>query len=205
MELSEALRRRRMCRNFSDRPLEPEVVDRLLEGAIRAPSAGNTQGRDFVVLEGADQTASYWEATTDPEWRARSRRFEGLARAPVVVLPYADPEAYAARYRQPDKARRDGREVTWVVPYWFVDAAFATMALLLGATDRGLGAAFLGNFRGEDALRAALGVPDHLRWLGAVLLGEPLRPDPPSSSSGRARRTLDESVHRGSWAGTAAR
>ncbi len=86
-----------------------------------------------------------------------------------------------------------------MVPYWLVDTAFSTMALLLGATDRGLGAAFLGNFRGEDALRAVLGVPDRLRWMGAVLLGEPRRPDPPSSSAGRHRRRLDQSVHRGGW------
>ncbi|MGH9081378.1 MAG: nitroreductase family protein [Acidimicrobiales bacterium] len=203
MEVTEALRRRRMCRNFSDRPLQAGVVDRLLADALRAPSAGNTQGRDFVVLEGPDETALYWQATADPAWRAGSRRFEGLARAPVVVLPYADPDAYAARYRDADKTRSDGDEVAWVVPYWLVDAGFATMCLLLGATDRGLGAAFLGNFRGEDALRAALGVPSHLRWLGAVLLGEPRRPDPPSSSAGRARRTLDQSVHRGGWSGTA--
>ena len=58
-------------------------------------------------------------------------------------------------------------------------------ALLLGATDRGLGAAFLGNFRGEDALHSALGVPDRFRWLGAVLLGEASEPDPPSSSASR--------------------
>ena len=175
------------------------MVDQLLEQALRAPSAGNTQGRDFVVLEGPDETARYWEATTDPTWRAGSRRFEGLARAPVVVLPFADPEAYVARYREADKVASGGEDVDWVVPYWLVDTAFATMVLLLGATDRGLGAAFLGNFRGETALRASLGVPGHHRWLGAVLLGEPARPDPPSSSAGRARRTLEESVHRGGW------
>ena len=199
MEVTEALSQRRMCRNFSDRPLAPGVVDRLLEGAIRAPSAGNTQGRDFVVLEGPDQTARFWAATTDPAWRARSRRYEGLARAPVVILPYADPEAYAARYREPDKTGADGGAMDWPVPYWLVDTAFCVMALLLGATDRGLGAAFLGNFRGEEALRAALGVPARLSWLGAVLLGEPRRPDPPSSSVGRPQRTVEESVHRGGW------
>jgi nitroreductase len=199
VEVSEALRRRRMCRNFSDRPLGSGVVDELLEGALRAPSAGNTQGRDFVVLEGPQQTGRYWNATTDPGWRARSARFEGLARAPVVVLPYADPVAYAARYREADKAGDNGRETDWPVPYWLVDAAFAVMALLLGATDRGLGAAFLGNFRGEEALRAELGVPAHLSWLGAVLLGEPRQPDPPSASASRPRRTLEISVHRGGW------
>jgi nitroreductase len=200
MEVTEALRRRRMCRNFSGRSLEAGVVDRLLEGALRAPSAGNTQGREFVVLEGSDQTARYWEATTDAAWRARSKRFEGLARAPVVVLAYADPGAYAERYREPDKIRAGGTEPEWVVPYWLVDTAFAVMAVLLGATERGVGAAFLGNFRGENELRSALGVPPRLSWVGAVLLGEPQSPDPPTSSAARPRRAIADSVHRGRWA-----
>ena len=188
-----------MTRNFTGRPLSTEMVDRLLEDALRSPSAGNTQGREFVVLQGPEQTRIYWQATTDETWRANSRRFEGLSRAPVVVLGFTDPESYVDRYREPDKARTDGDPVEWVVPFWFVDVAFATMALLLGATDRGLGAAFLGNFRGEETLREALGVPDRFLWLGAVLLGEPTRPDPPSSSALRGRRTVEDCVHRGHW------
>jgi nitroreductase len=198
MELTEVLRTRRMTRNFSGRPLGRGTVDQLVGAALRAPSAGNTQGREFVVLEGASQTSLYWQATTDEGWRSRSRRFEGMSRAPVIVLPFADPEAYSARYREPDKSPR-GPDVEWVVPYWFVDTAFATMAILLAATDRGIGAAFLGNFRGEEALRAVLGVPDRLRLLGAVLLGESSGPDPPSTSADRPHRTLEDSVHRGGW------
>jgi nitroreductase len=199
VELTEALRRRHMTRNFSGRPPGRVVVEALLAAAVRAPSAGNTQGREFVVLDGPDQTGVFWDATTDEAWRQRSRRYPGLSRAPVVVLPFADPAAYVERYRQPDKLPDDGTEVDWVVPYWYVDAAFAVMTLLLGATDAGVGAAFLGNFRGEEALRKALGVPAGLRWLGAVLLGEAAEPDPPSSSAGRARRTVGDSVHRGRW------
>jgi nitroreductase len=199
VELTDAILRRRMTRNFTGRPPGPGVVDALVAGALRAPSAGNTQGTEFVVLEGADHTGRYWRATTDEAWRSTSRRWEGLSRAPVVILPFSDPEAYRERYRLPDKRRRDKEEVEWVVPYWFVDAAFATMHLLLGATDQGLGAAFLGNFRGEDELRQALGVPPRFRWLGAVLLGEPALPDPPSSSAARPRRTVADSVHRGGW------
>lgn len=197
VELSEAVRRRRMTRNFSGRPPEEAVVDELLEAALRAPSAGNTQGRDLVVLSGPDQTARFWESTTDEAWRNRSQRFAGLSRAPVIVLAFASPEAFAARYRQPDKA--GGGEVEWVVPFWWVDAAFSVMVLLLGAADRGLGAAFLGNFRGEASLAEALEVPPGVRWLGAVLLGEPASPDPPSSSALRGRRPFEDSVHRGRW------
>jgi nitroreductase len=199
VELTDAVARRHMTRNFRETPLDPGVVDELLATALRAPSAGHTQGREFVVLEGRPETSTYWQATTDPAWRETSRRFAGLSRAPVVILVFADPEAYVARYREPDKARTDGVEVEWVVPFWFVDAAFATMTLLLAAADRGIGAALLGNFRGEDRLGAALGVPERLRWLGAVLLGEAAQPDPPSTSTTRPRRTLEDSVHRGGW------
>lgn len=193
------VRRRRMTRHFEPDPLERSVVDGLLAGALAAPSAGNTQGREFCVLEGPEEAAVYWSATTDAAWRAGSRRYEGLSRAPVVVLVFSDPDAYVDRYAEPDKQRADGTPVEWVVPYWHVDAAFAVMTLLLGATEMGLGAAFLGNFRGEDALAEALGVPERMRWLGAVLLGHGALPDPPSTSARRTRRTVGDAVHRGRW------
>jgi len=199
VELTDAVRRRYMTRNFTGEPLDPAMVDELLALALHAPSAGNTQGREFVVLQGAGQIATYWDATTDAAWRRRSRRFAGLARAAVVVLPFSDPDAYVERYREADKLRPDGEVVEWIVPYWHVDAAFAVQTLLLAAADRGIGSSFLGNFRGEDALKLALGVPPGHRWLGAVLLGEAAVPDPPSSSAARPRRSVDDAVHWGRW------
>jgi nitroreductase len=85
------------------------------------------------------------------------------------------------------------------VPYWFVDGGFAVMVMLLAAADAGLGACFLGNFRGETALRTALGVPEDRRYVGAVLMGEPGGADPPSPSLARGRRRPSEVVHRGRW------
>lgn len=199
MELTEAMRRRRMVRAFSGRPVEPAVLKRLLEQTCRAPSAGNTGGWDLVVLQG-DQTATFWDCTTTDGWRRRSRRWPGLAAAPVVVVVVCDPAAYSARYRLPDKAGSGlGDEHAWPVPYWFVDAGMAAMALLLGATDAGLGACFLGNFRGEAALLRALGVPEGRRWAGAVVLGEPAEHDPPSPSLARGRRDPEQVVHPGRW------
>jgi nitroreductase len=199
MELTEAIRQRRMTRNFSERSLPDGLVDRLLADALRSPSAGNTQGAEFLVLEGAAETDQYWQATTDEAWRRDSRRYEGLRRAPVVILAYADPDRYVRRYREPDKARPDGAAVTWVVPFWFVDVAFATMTLLLRAAEEQMGAAFLGNFRGEEQLASVLGVPEKMVWMGAVLLGHSATPDPPSTSLKRQRRSFEDAVHRGHW------
>ena len=121
----------------------------------------------------------------------------------MVVALFADPDAYVDRYAEPDKADvapgLGGAAGAWPVPYWFVDAGFGALTLLLGAVDAGLGACFLGNFRGEAELAEALGVPARRRYLGAVLLGEPGGDDPPSTSISRARRPRDTMVHRGRW------
>jgi nitroreductase len=209
MELSDAVRGRTMVRSFSGEPVPAEVLDSVLELACRAPSAGNTGGWDAVVLVGPEETSVFWDATTTADWRARARRWPGLSLAPVVVALFADPDAYRARYRLPDKessglgaATHDasgGDGDPWPVPYWFVDGGFAVMVMLLAATDAGLGACFLGNFRGETALRDALGVPDDRRYLGAVLMGQPGGADPPSPSLARGTRQPFDVVHRGRW------
>jgi nitroreductase len=198
VELDDAIRRRRMVRSFEDRPVPPDVVDAVLAHAVRAPSAGFSQGWAFVVLEGPEQTGAFWRAVTTPEWRASTRR-AGLLRAPVVVLPLAHRQDYLDRYAEPDKAGSGlDRAEAWPVPYWLIDTAFATMLMLLSAGDAGLGAAFVGIFRGEAHLLASLGVPEGYRPIGAVALGYPA-PDFPSPSVARGRRPLSEVVHRGRW------
>jgi nitroreductase len=201
MELREALRRRAMVRSFSSDGVDPRVVDRLIDDALRSPTAGNTGGTAWVILEGPEETATYWDATTDEEWRGTARRWEGLQRAPVVLLAYTSPGAYVARYAEPDKAAAGlgVDEAAWPVPYWFGDAAFSIMAVLLGAVDAGLGACLLGVFRGEEALARIMGVPDGWRQFGAVVLGHPDGRDHRSPSLDRPRPRNSERVHRGRW------
>jgi nitroreductase len=198
VELNEAIRRRRMVRAFAPRPVPPEVVDRLIDGARRAPSAGNTQPWAFVILEGA-QTARLWDVTL-PAARRANFRWPGLLAAPVVVVPVVEPAAYPRRYGEDDKAATGLGAGTdaWPVPYWWVDGGMAVHALLLGATDAGLGALFYGLFDEEAAALAALGVPAGWRALGAVALGWPAA-DEPGRSAGRARPPLAAVVHRGGW------
>jgi nitroreductase len=187
-----------MVRSFEDRAVPPEVVDAVLAHAVRAPSAGFTQGWAFVVLQGPPQTDVFWRTTTTPDWRAGTRR-AGLLRAPVIVLPLAEQQAYLDRYAEPDKQGAGlDRAEAWPVPYWMIDTAFATMLILLSAYDAGLGAAFLGIFRGEAELLAALGVPPGYRPIGAVAMGYPAL-DIPSPSLARGRRPVPEVVHRGRW------
>ena len=185
-----------MCRSFLDLPVAPEVVDRLLDRARRAPSAGHTQGWAFVVLEGRDLTARFWALDADPGWLARPTH-PGLLRAPVIVLPLASRQAYRDRYGEPDK--RDGRPPEWTVPYWLVDTAFATMLLLLGSVEEGLGALLFALHGDPRRTLDAFGVPPGWEPLGAVAIGWPGPDDRPSASALRGRRPAGEVVHRGGW------
>lgn len=200
MELSDAIRSRRMVRAFDGRPVPPELVDGLVDLARRAPSAGNTQPWSFVVLEGAE-TSRLWDVTLPVERRA-GFRWQRLIDAPVVIVPVVAPDAYAERYAEPDKqATGLGAGVeTWPVPYWWVDGGMAVHGLLLAAVDAGLGALFYGLFEHEGAALAALGVPSGWRALGAVALGWPA-PDEPGRSSARPRPALSSVIHRGGWSG----
>jgi nitroreductase len=201
VEFHEAIERRAMVRSFSPEPVDPSVVDRILTGALRSPTAGNTGGTAWVVLEGPEQTSVYFDATTDENWRRTARRSEGLRRAPVVCLAYWSADLYVARYGEPDKVASGLGEglQTWPVPYWIGDAAFGVMAVLLGAVDAGLGACILGAFRGESVLAECLGVPVGWRLFGAVALGRPDGRDHRSRSLGRAQPAAATRIHRGRW------
>jgi nitroreductase len=200
VELTDAVRRRRMVRAFAQRPVPPATVDALVDLARRAPSAGNTRPTAFVVLEG-DETARLWDVTLPPARRG-SFRWPGLLDAPVVIVPVVEPAAYPRRYAEPDKSATGlgAGEDAWPVPYWWVDGGMAVHALLLGATDAGLGALFFGLFDNEAAALTALGVPPGWRALGAVALGWPA-PDEPGRSAGRPAPPLAAVVHRGGWGG----
>lgn len=203
VEYDEAVRRRRIVRSFAANPVDPAVVERIVMQALRSPTAGNTGGTAWVVLEGPEQTSLYFEATTDEAWRSEHPRWHaGLSRAPVVLLAYSSAESYVDRYGELDKAASgllgEGPD-HWPVPYWTGDAAFGVMAALLGAVDAGLGACILGAFRGEDELSRALGVPGGWRLFCAVVIGHPDGNDHRSPSLDRALPPRSARLHRGRW------
>lgn len=188
-----------MTRAFRDTPVDPSIIDGLLDVARRSPSAGNTASVEFLVLDGPSDTGAYWETTLPTERRA-SFPWPDLLRAPVLVVPWVDPSAYVARYREDDKSHTGlGASIDgWPVPYWFVDGGAAVMSLLLGAEAEGLGALFFGLFDHEPAIRDRFDVPEERRAVGTVALGHAAE-DRPSRSAARPRPALDSVVHRGRW------
>ena len=203
MEFQDVVNRRRMVRNFApDRPVPPDVLDRILTNALHAPSAGFSQGWAFLVLEGREETERFWSVTWDGADEERGRfRWQGLFEAPVLIVPMSHKQAYLDRYAEPDKGVADKRESFWPVPYWDIDTGMAALLMLLSAVDAGLGALFFGIFPEHLAgFRSAFAVPDAYTPIGAIALGH-RAPDEPSPSLKRGRRPLEDVVHRGRFGG----
>lgn len=199
MEFAEVVRRRRMVRSYDpERPVPAAVVDRLLEHAVHAPSAGFSQGWGFLVLDQAADRERFWTAVT-PDEGGLGGWLTGMRRAPLIVIPHGNRSAYLDRYAEPDKGWVDRDEARWPVPYWYIDAGFASLLMLLTAVDEGLGACFFGIPPERTVTyRQAFGVPEEFTPVGAITVGY-RAPDRPSPSLKRGRRPAGEVIHRGRW------
>jgi nitroreductase len=199
VELRDVIRRRRMVRNYDpDRPVPEDVRDRILEHAIRAPSAGFSQGWGFLVLERAEDRERFWRAATPVTdvWR---QWLENMRNAPLIIVSHSNKSAYLDRYAQPDKGWTDRDESRWPVPYWHIDTGMASLLMLLTAVDEGLGACFFGIPPERiPTYRAEFGVPEEYVPIGAVSVGY-RAPDHRSGSLKRGRRPLRDVVHLGTW------
>lgn len=208
MEFAEVIARRRMVRRFDpDRPVPEEALRRILGAALRAPSAGFSQGRDLLVLRTPRDRDAFWAATAGEREGPPDPWMRGVGAAPVVVLVLSDPGAYLERYSRPDKARSGlGPDPgAWPVPWWDVDAGMSALLALLAAVDEELGALLFGvPADRHEAVRATFDVPADRRLVGAVALGTPAAGPPTGRRSPHRprRRRVEEAVHDGRF-GTA--
>jgi len=156
MELFQAIYGRCSVRHFlPDRDVPAELVEKLLQAACQAPSAGNIQPWRFWVVRDKQVKLRLTEA-------AYGQSF--IDEAPVVIVVSADLEASARRYGV------RGRGL-----YALQDTAAAIQTLLLAAYAEGLGTCWVGAFDEPSASRV-LKLPDHLRPVAIVPLGYPAFP-----------------------------
>jgi nitroreductase len=209
VEYADVIRRRRMVRHYSDRPLAAGVVERVLDSALRAPSAGFSQGWAFLALTEPADRARFW-----PFVPTRVAQTPTMQDAPLVVVPMAHKTTYLERYTEPDKGWQDRAEARWPVPYWYIDTGMAALMMLLTAVDEGLGACFFGimprpgdGFDPQvevpahtDAFRAEFDIPEEYDPIGGITIGYRSADVPPQPARiAERRRPPAQVVHRGQW------
>ncbi|CAM3279405.1 nitroreductase family protein [Occultella aeris] len=202
MEFSEVVRRRKMVRSFTDEAIPAEAIEAMLSNAVRAPSAGFSQGWAFLVLDRPDDVASFWRVTTPPERAGDSSAWlRGMRTAPAIIVPMASESIYRDRYEERDKGATPRDQQQWAAPYWHIDTGMASLLILQTAVDAGLGACFFGMPKTQhEAFRSAFGAPATFEPIGAIAVGHPALDDRLGlSARTRKRRPDAEVVHRGRW------
>ena len=186
-----------MTRRFSGGPTTAELTQTCAL-ALRAPSAGFSQGSHFLVLSG-DELTKFWQVSGAGDWFAS--RSPGVLDASAVVLVLGDQDAYTERYSKPDKVEHGlGDADRWVTPFWLTDAAMAAENLLLLIEEQRWGALLFGLFGDPRVVLDAYGVPPSVSCVGAIAVGYRHPDDQPSGSpTTRSRRPESEVVHLGQW------
>jgi nitroreductase len=170
MDLLAAITQRRSIRQYKKQPLTEGTIEKLLDAARLAPSAGNVQPWHFVVAENFATKQALMNA-------AYGQKF--LEEAAAVIVVCADEqlaeESYGAR----------GKTL-----YCYQDTAAAIQNILLTAVSLGLGTCWMGAFK-EDAIKAVINAPQTMRVVALIPVGYPAESPAP-----RPRRSLSEIVHK---------
>jgi nitroreductase len=165
----EAIKKRRSIRRFLKDDVPEDTLMELLDAMRWAPSAGNLQPWEFVVVRDAGVKGRVAEAAHQA-W---------IAEVPVVVVVCASPDRSSPRYG--DRG---------INLYCLQDTAAAVQNLHLAAVEKGLGSCWVGAFD-EDGVAQAVGVPKNIRPVAVIPVGRPAETPAP-----RPRRSLEEIVHR---------
>ncbi len=171
MELKDAIEKRESTRNFLTTPLAYGTIREILRFANMAPSAGNLQARDFIVVD-------------DKEKRKGLAYAAGQAfvkEAPVVIVACANYERIAPYGKR-------GRNV-----YVLQDVAAAVQNILLTANDYGLGTCWVGAFD-EEHVSHVLHLPSHVRPLALIPIGYAVMEERKTD-----RRDIDKLTHFNTW------
>jgi nitroreductase len=170
METWDALTSRRNVREYEDRPIPSENLDRILDAGRRAPSSRNWQPWDFVVVTDRSQLEELSQVWQFARHVARS--------AATIALVAREPA---------NDSERD-----WIQ----YDFGQATMSMMIAAADLGIGAGHA-SVADQERARRVLGLPPDHFCAYLMALGYPTRPLRPISRPDR--RPLQDVVHRGLW------
>jgi nitroreductase len=196
MEFEKVVLKRRMVRNFQPKPVPKGIVDKILDLALHAPSAGFSQGWAYVVVQDEKLRKQIGKLQGEADFYA-DRFHKFVSEAPLLIVVCTSEKVYHDRYREADKLQDDGTEIEWPTPYWHFDIGAACMLIFLAAVNEGYASAFTGVFRVQE-MKALLGIPEYFHPVGVISIGLPAE-DVKSPSLKRGRKPHAQVVHYEHW------
>lgn len=172
MEIAECIEGRTSTRVFKADPVDDGIVNEALRLANLAPSAGNLQARDFIVVRDLKTKKALSEAAYKQDF---------VRTAPVVVV-------FCANLMRVGHYGERGRNL-----YCLQDVAAAIENFMLYLCSKGLGSVWVGAFD-ERKASVTLGLPSHARPVAIVPIGYPAE-----KGVRRKRLTVEQLIHRESW------
>ncbi len=166
------LKGRSSVREYRNEPLDEEEIEYILSCAQTAPSAGNREAWDVVVVTDEDMRLDLSLAALEQSH---------IRDAPAVLVVCANYVRSMSQYGE--------RGILYAVQ----DATIAGTYMMLAAHAAGLRSCWTGAFR-EDEVREILGLPQHIRPIALLAVG---KGQPPQERTGRM--ALEEHVHREIW------
>jgi nitroreductase len=170
MNTIECIKSRSSVRSFKPDEIPDRVLDEILDAAIHAPSAGNVQDWEFVVVKNKETKGRLAQAAYAQDF---------IARAPIIVIVCSNLRMISAAY---------GERGTSL--YSIQDTSTAAQNLLLAAWEKGIGTCWIGSFN-DERVRETLVLPKHVRPMAIIPLGYPA-----SGPTRTRRKQLGEVVHR---------
>ncbi len=152
MEFEEVVSKRRSVRSFKDEDIPEEEIREIIRIGHEAPSAGNLQARDFIIVRDEEEKKKLASNAYD-------QRF--VYRAPWDIVVCADEERSAKKYGE------RGKEL-----YSIQDASATVQNILLAVVDKGYGAVWIGAFD-EKKVADQLNTPSGVRPVAIIPIGVP--------------------------------
>ena len=167
----ELFERRKSIRDFLDKEIEKDKLERLLEALRRAQSAANRQPWHFIIIEKEDRKELDDVFTK-----------EGFKAAPLIIAACAEPSKAWVR-------KADGKNYAWV------DVTIAITEMIAVATAEGLGTCWIAAIE-PAKVRDILGIPSHIEVVALIAIGYP---KVPLVKEEKNRKTLESIIHYGKW------
>ena len=180
MEFESVVKTRKSIRDYSDKEVEDEKINFVLESARLAPSWANKQCWHFIIVKDKKIIEDLSKTSIINRW---------LKNAPIIIVACGD--------KSKSGSKND-------INYFIVDVSIALEHLVLAATDKGLGTCWIAGFS-EKKVKELIKIPNHIRVIALTPLGYPTKKNSfvgklfKVVTRSKKRKSIDKIVHENVW------